>query len=52
MKYYHDEKRAKIDYRKQLADALGIPLNALRIRAHRVRISLEKCVKDCLAQAA
>ena len=51
-KYYQDEKRAKIDHRKQLAEVLGIPLNALRIRAHRVRISLEKCVKDCLAQAA
>ncbi len=52
LNYYQDEKRAKIDHRKQLAEILGIPLNALRIRAHRVRISLEKCVKDCLAQAA
>lgn len=52
LKYYQDEKRAKIDHRKQLAEILGIPLNALRIRAHRVRISLEKCVKHCLTQAA
>jgi RNA polymerase sigma factor (sigma-70 family) len=52
LNYYQDEKRAKIDHRKQLAELLGIPLNALRIRAHRVRISLEKCVKDCLAEAA
>lgn len=52
LNYYHEEKRAKIDHRKQLAAVLGIPLNALRIRAHRVRISLEKCVRDCLAQAA
>ncbi len=52
LKYYQDQKRAKIDHRKQLAEILGIPMNALRIRAHRVRISLEKCVKDCLAQAA
>ncbi len=52
LKYYHDERRAKIDRRKQLAEGLGIPLNALRIRAHRIRTALEKCVKDCLAQPA
>ncbi len=52
LKYYHDERRAKIDHRRQLADLLGIPLNALRIRAHRLRISLEKCVRECLAEAA
>jgi len=52
LKYYRDEKRAKIDYRKQLAEALGIPLNALRIRAHRVRLRLEECVRNCLAQPA
>lgn len=52
LKYYHDEKRAKIDYRKQLADALGIPLNALRIRAHRIRATLEKCVRECLTHPA
>ena len=52
LKYYHDEKRAKIDYRKQLAEALGIPLNALRIRAHRIRTALEKCVRECLTHPA
>jgi DNA-directed RNA polymerase specialized sigma24 family protein len=52
LKYYHDERRAKIDRRKQLAEGLGIPLNALRIRAHRIRVALEKCVRDCLAQPA
>jgi RNA polymerase sigma factor (sigma-70 family) len=52
LKYYHDEKRAKIDYRKQLANALGIPLNALRIRAHRIRIALEKCVSECVTHTA
>lgn len=49
MAYYVEEKRAKIDRRKQLADALGIPLNALRIRAHRIRINLEECVLRCIA---
>jgi len=52
LKYYHEEKRAKIDLRRQLAEGLGIPLNALRIRAHRLRTILEHCVRDCLAQPA
>ena len=47
--YYREDRRAKIDLRKDLATQLSIPLNALRIRAHRVRKSLEQCVKDCLA---
>ena len=52
LKYYHEEKRAKIDLRRQLAEGLGIPLNALRIRAHRMRVVLEDCVRNCLAQPA
>lgn len=47
--YYREDRRAKIDLRKELATQFSIPLNALRIRAHRVRKSLEQCVKDCLA---
>ena len=48
--YYQEEKRAKIDHRKALAAQLGIPLNALRIRAHRIREKLEACLDDCLRQ--
>jgi RNA polymerase sigma factor (sigma-70 family) len=50
LQYYQDEKRAKIDNRKRLAEQLGIALNALRIRAHRIRSSLQKCVEECLEQ--
>jgi RNA polymerase sigma factor (sigma-70 family) len=46
--YYREEGRAKIELRQRLADRLGIPLNALRIRAHRIRLNLEKCIKSCL----
>lgn len=46
--YYSDEGRAKIDHRIKIAEALGIPLNALRIRAHRIRTKLEECLKNCL----
>ena len=48
LQYYQEEKQAKINLRKQLALRLGIPLNALRIRAHRIRANLEECVFDCL----
>lgn len=52
VEYYHFEKGKKIEHRKQLAVRLGITLNALRISAHRVRLGLEACVRDCLKQAA
>lgn len=46
--YYQEEKRAKIDFRKQMAGRLGVGLNALRIRAYRIRTKLEECVIKCL----
>jgi len=50
LEYYQQEKQAKIDYRKRLADEMGIAVNALRIRAYRIRRSLEECVHGCLEQ--
>jgi DNA-directed RNA polymerase specialized sigma24 family protein len=50
--YYRAEGRAKIDHRKALAEKLGIALNALRIRAHRLRATLQQCVRACMASAA
>jgi RNA polymerase sigma factor (sigma-70 family) len=47
--YYQGEKDEKIRGRKQLAANLGIPLNALRIRACRLRDKVEACVRRCLA---
>jgi DNA-directed RNA polymerase specialized sigma24 family protein len=46
--YYRGEKGEKIQNRKQLAEAEGIPLNALRIRTHRIRERLEQCIKKSL----
>jgi DNA-directed RNA polymerase specialized sigma24 family protein len=46
--YYQGETSAKIANRKHLAERLSIPLNALRIRALRIRERLEKCVAACL----
>jgi len=48
--YYQEEKQAKIDHHKRLAQEMGIAVNALRIRAHRIRRTLEACVHGCLEQ--
>lgn len=45
--YYRSERRQKIDNRAALAQRLGIPLNALRSRAQRIRDKLEQCVMRC-----
>lgn len=52
LQYYREERQAKIDHRRRLAEQLGIALNALRIRAHRIRASLQDCVRDCVNEAA
>ena len=48
LQYYTEEKQARIEHRKELARRLGINLNALRIRAFRIRAALQQCVEDCL----
>jgi RNA polymerase sigma factor (sigma-70 family) len=52
LEYYENEKRAKIDHRKKLAEQLGIAVNALRIRAHRIRSQLQQCVQNCLRSSS
>jgi DNA-directed RNA polymerase specialized sigma24 family protein len=46
VEYHHGER--KKDARKLLSERLKIPLNALRIRACRIRADLEKCVEKCV----
>ena len=48
LQYYGEEAHGKIGMRKQQAEKLGIPLNALRIRICRIRANLEDCVSECL----
>jgi RNA polymerase sigma factor (sigma-70 family) len=48
VKYYQEDKQARIEARQNLASRLNIPLNALRIRAYRIRARLENCVKECM----
>lgn len=44
------ERRAKIEHRKTLANQCGITVNALRIKAHRIRIQLRECITKCLEE--
>ena len=50
MGYYRDDRRSRIDYRKALAERLGLRRDALANRAQRVRDRLERCVTACLQQ--
>ena len=50
IRYYHGEQRVKIENRRTLAQELGITINALSIRACRIRDKLEACVKQCAAR--
>ncbi len=47
LEYNRDDKRAKIEHRKTLADQYGT-INALRIKAHRIRLQLKQCITRCL----
>lgn len=44
LRYHEDEQR--IHSRKVLCDELGIPMNALRIRVHRLRKKVESCIAE------
>jgi hypothetical protein len=46
--YYLNVKRAKIELRRNMAQELGLSASALRVRAHRIRVIVEKCVLHCL----
>ena len=48
MEYYVDEKRERIDRRRDLAARLGLRRDALANRAQRLRDKLEQCVTRCL----
>ena len=48
LSYYYGERRVKIENRRALAAQLGITVNALSIRACRIRDKLEDCVVNCL----
>jgi DNA-directed RNA polymerase specialized sigma24 family protein len=50
LKYYFGKEKVKIENRRALAAELGITVNALSIRACRIRDKLEGCVKQCVGR--
>lgn len=50
--YYSFEKGGKSEYRRGIAESLGITMNHLRIRAFRVRDTLHRCIQQCIESAA
>lgn len=48
--YFREERAAKIEYRKELSNKLGISINTLRTRAFRIRTALQNCVSQCVGK--
>lgn len=48
LRYYQHTGRAKIDDRLVLAQQVDIPVNALRIRIHRIKGELQRCTEKCM----
>lgn len=51
-RYYAEDKQAKIDLRKRIAEEFGISPNTLRLRALRIREKLQACIEQCLQREA
>jgi DNA-directed RNA polymerase specialized sigma24 family protein len=49
LEYYRGEQGVRIERRRKLAATLGLTINALSIRACRIRDRLEECVRACCA---
>lgn len=47
IEYYRDARRQRIEHRRGLAEKLGISMNALGIRACRIRDTLKTCMEGC-----
>jgi DNA-directed RNA polymerase specialized sigma24 family protein len=45
LEYHRGDGARRIQRRQAIAGRLGIPINALRIRVHRLRLRLEQCVE-------
>ena len=50
--YYARDKQAKIDHRIEMAQRLGISVETLRVKAFRIRVTLEQCLERCIDRMA
>ena len=52
VRYYGGQGSELIEQRRRMAEEMGIPLNALRIRAYRVRVRLAACLEAALRRTS
>jgi DNA-directed RNA polymerase specialized sigma24 family protein len=52
VEYYREEEGLKIDHRRRHAEELKMSLNALRLRACRIRAELATCIDACLSRSS
>lgn len=52
VRYHAAGEEPARDRRTALARELGLPLNALRIRTHRLRAALARCIEACASDAS
>ena len=50
VEYYREQKSAKVENRRALAESLGISANALQIKASRIRAQLGPCLRKCIRE--
>lgn len=51
LRYYSQERQAKVDLHKKMAEELGITINTLRLRVLRMKERLQPCVERCMERA-
>jgi DNA-directed RNA polymerase specialized sigma24 family protein len=51
LRYHGADSRNETEYRRTLAEELGIAPNALRIRVYRIRMGLKECVEKCIERS-
>ena len=47
---YYQQDRPKIDHRRELAGRYHLAPNALRVKVHRIRATLNVCINQCLGK--
>jgi DNA-directed RNA polymerase specialized sigma24 family protein len=52
LQYHKDEKRTKIDHRKEMAEQEGLTPNALRIKMFRIKDRLFNCFAKCMKKSS
>ncbi|MFZ0748785.1 MAG: hypothetical protein WAM70_05450 [Pyrinomonadaceae bacterium] len=51
LRYYSQQKQAKIELHKTMAGEMGITINTLRLRVLRLKEKLQPCIRRCLERS-